>query len=168
MHTNISFMRNRPDLQRLRKELHGVRKGVMRQSFQQCVDEPRHNRRQFVSPTGVHTINVVRDRPDLQRLREELQGLGATLVTTEDALKADLAAAQLPRPALGLNCIGGSSSAAVAKALEYVLVCSGRTVLVELCNCPPPHPARARQSNCVGGTSSAAVVNSPCASLHTS
>ena len=45
------------------------------------------------------------------------QGLGATLVTTEERAKDDILAAQLPRPRLGLNCIGGSSSAAVAKAL---------------------------------------------------
>ena len=45
------------------------------------------------------------------------QGLGATLVTTEERAKEDISAAQLPRPRLGLNCVGGSSSAAVAKAL---------------------------------------------------
>lgn len=45
------------------------------------------------------------------------QGLGATLVTTEERAKDDILAAQLPRPRLGLNCIGGSSSAAIAKAL---------------------------------------------------
>lgn len=66
---------------------------------------------------GVKTVNVVRDRPDLQQLQDDLQALGGTLVTTEERLKQDLAAKQLPRPRLGLNCIGGSSSAAVAKAL---------------------------------------------------
>lgn len=59
----------------------------------------------------------MRNRPDLQQLTDELQGLGATLVTTEERANGDLAAAQLPRPRLGLNCVGGSSSAAVAKAL---------------------------------------------------
>jgi hypothetical protein len=48
---------------------------------------------------------------------QHLQGLGATLVTTEGRAKEDVSAAQLPRPRLGLNCVGGSSSAAVAKAL---------------------------------------------------
>ena len=37
--------------------------------------------------TGIKTVNMVRDRPDLQQLREQLQGLGATLVTTEEQLK---------------------------------------------------------------------------------
>lgn len=60
---------------------------------------------------------MVRDRPDLQQLLNELRGMGGTLVTTEERLKEDLAAARLPRPRLGLNCVGGSSSAAVAKAL---------------------------------------------------
>lgn len=66
---------------------------------------------------GVRTVNVVRDRPDLDQLRVELRDLGATVVTTEEALKQNIAAAELPRPRLGLNCVGGSSSAAVAKAL---------------------------------------------------
>lgn len=78
----------------------------------------RTAKRRFPSAAGVRTVNVVRDRADLQQLREELQGLGATVVTTEEALKQDLAGAELPRPVLGLNCVGGSSSAAIAKALE--------------------------------------------------
>lgn len=72
---------------------------------------------QFAAAQGVKTVNVVRDRPDLQRLQDELQALGGTLVTTEERLRQDLAAERLPRPRLGLNCVGGSSSAAVAKAL---------------------------------------------------
>jgi hypothetical protein len=51
------------------------------------------------------------------KMLSNTQGLGATLVTTEERAKEDIAAAQLPRPRLGLNCVGGSSSAAVAKAL---------------------------------------------------
>ena len=82
---------------------------------------------------GVHTVNVVRNRPDLEQLREELRGLGASVVTTEDALKQDLAAADFPsRPLLGLNCVGGSSSNAVAKALGCARPWAAGPVLVTM------------------------------------
>lgn len=84
----------------------------------------------------MHTVNVVRDRPDLPALEEELKGLGADVVTTEERLKGDLAASGLPRPALALNCVGGSSSAAVAKALACGL-CSRQTPPSSL-RAPPP------------------------------
>ena len=70
--------------------------------------------------SGVDTVNVVRDRPGLQALTDDLMDLGATVVTTEDALKARLKEAGLAPPALALNCVGGSSGTAVAKSLECV------------------------------------------------
>lgn len=73
---------------------------------------------QIAKAQGLKTVNVVRDRPGLQDLRSELSALGADVVTTEEALKEDLASLQLPRPRLALNCVGGSSSAAVAKILQ--------------------------------------------------
>ena len=71
----------------------------------------------LVPRTGVNTVNVVRDRPGLQALTDVLTALGATVVTTEEELKAHLKEAGLPPPALALNCVGGSSGTAVAKAL---------------------------------------------------
>ena len=53
----------------------------------------------------------------MQDLTDELLGLGATVVTTEEGLKARLREAGLPPPALALNCVGGSSATAVAKSL---------------------------------------------------
>lgn len=69
-------------------------------------------------PTGLKTVNVVRDRPGARDLHAELSALGADVVSTEEALKEDLASSQLPHPRLALNCVGGSSSAAIAKTLE--------------------------------------------------
>ena len=62
-------------------------------------------------------MNVVRDRPDMQPLVNDLLGLGASIVTTEQDLKQALKEAGLKPPLLGLNCVGGSSATAVAKTL---------------------------------------------------
>ena len=77
---------------------------------------------------GVHTINVVRDRPDMQALIEDLSRLGATVVTTEQDVKQATKVAGLEQPVLGLNCVGGSSATALAKTLACVL-----RLLAQLC-----------------------------------
>jgi len=61
-------------------------------------------------------------RPDWDATVAMLRSYGADLVTTEARLKQDLAAAGLPLPALALNCVGGSSAAAIAKVLRRVLL----------------------------------------------
>ena len=82
----------------------------------------------MVSP-GVETVNVVRDRPGIQALTDELMALGATVVTTEEALKTQLKEAGLAPPALALNCVGGSSGTAVAKSLGCVAdTCNNKAV----------------------------------------
>lgn len=48
---------------------------------------------------------------------QHLRGLGADVVASEEEAKQALAAAGLPPPKLGLNCVGGSSATAVAKLL---------------------------------------------------
>lgn len=42
---------------------------------------------QIAAARGLKTINIVRDRPDLQELTDYLHGLGATVVTTEGDLR---------------------------------------------------------------------------------
>ncbi|KAL3151654.1 hypothetical protein ABBQ38_012642 [Trebouxia sp. C0009 RCD-2024] len=74
---------------------------------------------QLAKAKGIHTVNVVRDRPDMEEVEHYLKSLGADVVTTDDNLKAALASAGLPRPKLGLNCVGGASSTAVAKSLAH-------------------------------------------------
>eukprot|EP00775_Hariotina_reticulata_P004731 gene4731-4981_t len=56
--------------------------------------------------------------PDWDATVAWLQDMGADIVTTEQKLKEDLAAAGLPAPVLALNCIGGSQAAAIAKVLR--------------------------------------------------
>ncbi len=53
----------------------------------------------------------------MQALVDDLMGLGATVVTTEQELKQAMKDARLKPPLLGLNCVGGSSATALAKAL---------------------------------------------------
>ncbi|KAI1484447.1 alcohol dehydrogenase superfamily, zinc-containing protein [Biscogniauxia mediterranea] len=78
---------------------------------------------------GYRSINVVRARPDpaaTQRLKDDLAALGATHVLTEDELQAREfrdRVAEWTRDAgpagvrLGLNCVGGKSAQALARAL---------------------------------------------------
>ncbi|XP_041096411.1 enoyl-[acyl-carrier-protein] reductase, mitochondrial isoform X2 [Polyodon spathula] len=42
---------------------------------------------QIAATRGIHTINIVRDRPDLHQLTERLKSLGADHVITEDTLR---------------------------------------------------------------------------------
>lgn len=73
---------------------------------------------QLAMAKGLKTVNVIRDRPDWEAAVSWLRAMGADVVTTEQKLKADLAASGLPAPKLALNCVGGSSAAAIAKVLQ--------------------------------------------------
>lgn len=85
---------------------------------------------QFARARGIKTINVVRDRPDIDDLRTWLRRLGADeLVTEEEASARDFGALvkEISGGAgarLGLNAVGGRSSATVARGL-----CNGGTMV---------------------------------------
>ncbi|CAJ0921543.1 unnamed protein product [Ranitomeya imitator] len=76
---------------------------------------------QIAASLGITTINVVRDRPDLQSLVERLRELGADHVITEEQLRKpemkDLFK-NCPRPRLALNCVGGKSTTEMLRHLE--------------------------------------------------
>lgn len=72
---------------------------------------------QLARAKGLRSISIIRARPDWDEAVGLLKGLGADVVTTEQALRADVSASGLPAPRLGLNCVGGSAALAVAKAL---------------------------------------------------
>ena len=42
---------------------------------------------QLAKAKGIHPVNLVRDRSNMEELEEQLKGLGGTLVTTESNLK---------------------------------------------------------------------------------
>eukprot|EP00752_Nemacystus_decipiens_P002076 g1987.t1 len=77
---------------------------------------------QMARDMGVRTINVVRERPPGDSTIEMLESLGADVVVTPDVLgnpeEYARAVAGLPRPRLGLNCVGGSIATSVAEALD--------------------------------------------------
>ncbi|KAI8465079.1 MAG: hypothetical protein J3K34DRAFT_438096 [Monoraphidium minutum] len=73
---------------------------------------------QLCKARGIHTVNIIRDRPDWDATVAWLRGMGADVVASEQQCKQELAQAGLPPPALGLNCVGGSAALAVAKLLR--------------------------------------------------
>ncbi|CEO99213.1 enoyl-[acyl-carrier-protein] reductase [Plasmodiophora brassicae] len=75
---------------------------------------------QLAKHMGVKTINVVRDREDLDSVKEDLDDLGADFVVTESLLAGkDYARefAKVPKPVLALNAVGGPSATNIARAL---------------------------------------------------
>ncbi|XP_078538648.1 enoyl-[acyl-carrier-protein] reductase, mitochondrial [Lissotriton helveticus] len=76
---------------------------------------------QIAAALGIKTINIVRDRPDLQTLVEKLNVMGADHVIPEEQLRKpemkDLFKS-VPRPRLALNCVGGKSTTDMLRHLE--------------------------------------------------
>lgn len=60
---------------------------------------------------NLSTINVIRDRPDVDQLREYLKSLGADFVLTEEEIRKkdimDKVLESVAKPKLALNAIGG-------------------------------------------------------------
>ncbi|MCJ8728506.1 hypothetical protein PDJAM_G00005300 [Pangasius djambal] len=84
---------------------------------------------QIAAARGVHTINVVRDRPDLQQLTDRLKAMGATYVIKEETLRKpeikDIFKAGFftkkkvcPRPKLAFNGVGGKSATELLRHLQ--------------------------------------------------
>ncbi|KXZ41920.1 hypothetical protein GPECTOR_243g590 [Gonium pectorale] len=73
---------------------------------------------QIAKARGIRTINLIRERADMEATVSRLKSLGADLVTTEARLVDDLKASGLPAPRLGLNCVGGSAAQAVTRILQ--------------------------------------------------
>ncbi|KAM5247120.1 enoyl-[acyl-carrier-protein] reductase, mitochondrial [Ctenodactylus gundi] len=75
---------------------------------------------QIAAALGLRTINVVRDRPDIQKLTDRLKDLGAEHVITEEELRKPETKTLLkdvPQPRLALNCVGGKSSTELLRHL---------------------------------------------------
>eukprot|EP00744_Colponema_vietnamica_P000971 GILI01001676.1.p1 GENE.GILI01001676.1~~GILI01001676.1.p1 ORF type:complete len:373 (-),score=167.24 GILI01001676.1:310-1377(-) len=75
---------------------------------------------QLAKEKNVKTINIIRNRPEQDKVVERLKTLGADVVVTEDVLgTADFkkVLSDLPAPRLGLNCVGGASVTEMARIL---------------------------------------------------
>ncbi|XP_076358720.1 enoyl-[acyl-carrier-protein] reductase, mitochondrial [Tachypleus tridentatus] len=62
---------------------------------------------------GFHTINVVRNRENLQELKDLLVKLGADYIIVEEELRSqvmDDIFKKIPKPKLALNCVGGKNA----------------------------------------------------------
>lgn len=75
---------------------------------------------------GINSVSVVRDRPNLDELKQELYDLGATKVITDEENNSREFSGEFKSwiketggdVKLGLNCVGGKSSTAVARKLS--------------------------------------------------
>ncbi|KAH9612732.1 hypothetical protein KSS87_012599 [Heliosperma pusillum] len=70
---------------------------------------------------GVHSINLIRDRPGADEVKENLKKLGADQVFAESQLNLKNVKellGGLPEPALGFNCVGGNAASLVLKFLR--------------------------------------------------
>ncbi|XP_044523894.1 enoyl-[acyl-carrier-protein] reductase, mitochondrial isoform X1 [Gracilinanus agilis] len=77
---------------------------------------------QIAAALGLRTINVVRDRPDLQKLTDRLKGLGAEHIFTEEAMRRPEMKdffKNFPRPRLAFNCVGGKSATELMRHLGH-------------------------------------------------
>ncbi|CEP14039.1 hypothetical protein [Parasitella parasitica] len=78
---------------------------------------------QIAKAWGLKTINVVRNRPNLDQLVDELTQLGATHVITDESLGRAESKKEIKSwfgknaPLLGLNCVGGQSATEMARYL---------------------------------------------------
>lgn len=75
---------------------------------------------QICKAWGIKTINIVRDRPKINELKDYLIKLGATFVLTEDELrKTDIfKSGKVEKPKLGLNCVGGQNALELMRHLQ--------------------------------------------------
>ncbi|KAH6586736.1 hypothetical protein BASA50_000333 [Batrachochytrium salamandrivorans] len=76
---------------------------------------------QLAHAWGFKTVNVVRNRPNLEVLVKQLKDLGGDMVITEEQLRLPEIVRQItalgPAPKLGLNGVGGKSATNVARLL---------------------------------------------------
>ncbi|KAG8225587.1 hypothetical protein J437_LFUL002106 [Ladona fulva] len=76
---------------------------------------------QLCKSWGIQSVNIVRDRPEIDQLRGYLQSIGATHVLTEsEARTTDMfKSGKVPKPKLAFNCVGGKSSLELLRHLDF-------------------------------------------------
>ncbi|KAF5316098.1 hypothetical protein D9619_006179 [Psilocybe cf. subviscida] len=74
---------------------------------------------QIAASRRLKTINLIRDRPELDQLKQKLYNLGATHVYTYDQLEEKAVRDEIKGKGirLGLNCVGGKDTTAMARLL---------------------------------------------------
>lgn len=78
---------------------------------------------QIAKQWGVKTINVVRNRANLDELKSELFNYGATYVITEEEMRqsevTDKIFKEIPKPKLAMNCVGGKNATDCMRLLGF-------------------------------------------------
>ncbi|XP_075980507.1 enoyl-[acyl-carrier-protein] reductase, mitochondrial-like [Anticarsia gemmatalis] len=76
---------------------------------------------QICKAWGIKNVNIVRNRPEINELKQYLQNLGATYVLTEEELRSTSIFKDIliERPSLALNCVGGKSSLEMLRHLQH-------------------------------------------------
>lgn len=74
---------------------------------------------QLCKAWGINSVNIVRNRPDINKLKEYLTELGATCVLTEEEIRSTdiFKTGKFQRPLLALNCVGGKSALEILRHL---------------------------------------------------
>lgn len=75
---------------------------------------------QIATARKINTINIVRNRPEIENLKTQLKDIGATHVVTEEFCRTPAMRELLksvPTPRLALNCVGGKSSTELMRLL---------------------------------------------------
>lgn len=74
---------------------------------------------QLCKAWGVKSVNIVRNRPDIDKLRDHLKCLGADVVLTEEELRSTkmFKSGEMAQPKLALNCVGGKNAMEVLRHL---------------------------------------------------
>ncbi|KAJ3277392.1 hypothetical protein HK104_003341 [Borealophlyctis nickersoniae] len=74
---------------------------------------------QLARAWDVRTVNIIRNKPNFDEVKSNLEELGADLVIAEDQIRTPETSARIkelgPAPRLGLNCVGGKSATNVAR-----------------------------------------------------
>uniref|UniRef100_A0A7R9P4G6 Enoyl-[acyl-carrier-protein] reductase, mitochondrial n=1 Tax=Timema californicum TaxID=61474 RepID=A0A7R9P4G6_TIMCA len=76
---------------------------------------------QLCNVWGLNSVNIVRDRPNIDELKIFLKNLGATHILTEQELsKTDIFKSRaVSKAKLALNCVGGKSAVEVLRQLDH-------------------------------------------------
>lgn len=68
---------------------------------------------------NLRSVNVIRDRPNIDELKSTLKSLGATEVLTDEEIRTTtiFKSGKLPAPRIGFNCVGGKSATNIVRHL---------------------------------------------------
>lgn len=74
---------------------------------------------QMAKRRGIRTVNIVRDRPNLEELSMHLRSLGADIVATPATVRQVCKDGHIPPAKLALDCVGGETASLAAKMLQH-------------------------------------------------